>query len=317
MLYRISRLIDGSAQLRLHHPEIHTVENLPVRHILNAVFNIRDTRISNWVGTQIRWGAIFIESGCFLHVLEESRHPMWIKSRTDQYVEADAISLFFVVAGKVQLRLNLAGLRGHQNRLSRLRIGTCCQDGEGCRRQRRQHAVFLCGDHASKVFLGDVRYFMRHDARQFGFALRRQDKPAVEAHEAARQRECVDRRVAEGKKFELLIGMSLIRAENQPIAEAGKVVRYFGIFHITAVGPDLGHDLEAKLPFLVRRHRCPGYIAEIGQFVGKTIQRKQYWQNSHDMAHFHVDKIALRDRSSITPNGVDSRNRVGIKRGPA
>jgi hypothetical protein len=90
--------------------------------------------------------------------------------------------------------------------------------------------------------------------------------------------------------------MSLIRAENQPIAEVGKIVRYFGIFHIAAVGPDLGHDLEAKLPFLVRRHRCPGYIAELRQFIGKTIQRKQYRQNSHyeDIAYFHVDEMALR-----------------------
>ena len=159
-----------------------------------------------------------------------------------------------------------------------------------------------------------MRYFMCHDARQFGFALRRQDKPAVEAHEAAWQRECVDCRVAEGKKFELLVGMSLIRAKNQPIAKAGKVVRYFGVFHIAAVGPDLGHDLEAKLPFLVRRHRCPGHIAELRQFTCKTIQRKQYWQNSRYMAHFHVDKITLRDRSSIMPNGADSQNRAGISR---
>jgi hypothetical protein len=57
-----------------------------------------------------------------------------IEAGTDEYIQANAIGLFFVITGEVQLRLNLSGLRSYQNSLSRLWICTGSQNCYGCRR---------------------------------------------------------------------------------------------------------------------------------------------------------------------------------------
>ncbi len=102
------------------------------------------------------------------------------------------------------------------------------------------------------MLLGNVRNFMRHHAGQFRFALRCQDKPAIKAHEAARQCECINGWVLQSEKLEFLVRVSLVRSQNQLIAQIGKVARYFRVVHIAAVRANFRHDFKAELSFLAR-----------------------------------------------------------------
>ena len=102
------------------------------------------------------------------------------------------------------------------------------------------------------MFLGNVRNFMRHHAGKFRFALRCQDKPAIKTHEAAGQCECINGWVLQSEKLEFLIRVSLVRSQNQLIAQIGKVARDFRVVHIAAVGANFRHDFKAELSFLAR-----------------------------------------------------------------
>ena len=108
----------------------------------------------------------------------------------------------------------------------------------------------MSGDHAREMFLGNVRNFMRHHAGKFRFALRCENKSAIKAHKAAGQCECINGGVLQSKKLEFLVRVSLIRSQNQLVAQIGKVARDFRIVHIAAVGANFRHDLKAELSFL-------------------------------------------------------------------
>src|SRR6185437_1836619 len=111
------------------------------------------------------------------------------------------------------------------------------------------------------MFLSNVREFMRHYTREFRFALRRKNKARIEAHEAARQRKRIDRRVLHGKELKLLIGTSFAGAQDQLVAKIGKITGNFRIIKVTGVGTNFGHNLQTELPFLTWRNGSLGDIA--------------------------------------------------------
>jgi len=95
-----------------------------------------------------------------LQTSQEFGHGVGVETGLLQDLQADAIRLFFISAGKVELFLYGARLHADDSRFRYLRVGVCGEYGNGYGCHGNQAIVLLAGYHACQVMLRDVRDFM-------------------------------------------------------------------------------------------------------------------------------------------------------------
>ena len=184
-----------------------------------------------------------------------------------------------MLAGEVERGLDRAGLRCRDRSRRNLGIRARREDRHRERRHGCESGTLLCGDHAGKVVLGDVRDFMGEHAGEFGFALRAQQQSRVHADESARQGECVDGVVSNSEKLERAGRIRTVA--DQPIADAVQIVGDVRIVDVSGVGANLAHDALAEFAFLDGGQRALRNIAQVGQFVGVTKCGGQHCDSDH------------------------------------
>ena len=133
-------------------------------------------------------------AGMPAHGFEERRHALRIEAGAREDAEADAIGFGFVRAREADLLLDREALRRRHAGHRRVAAASGCADEDGGehRRSRHQARAALRRDAACDVSLRDVRDFVREHARELALVLRFEQQPAVDADEAAGQREGVD-----------------------------------------------------------------------------------------------------------------------------
>ena len=180
------------------------------------------------------------------------------------------------------------------------------RNGQRERRQRVQQRALLARERARHVVLRHVRDFVRQHRRELGLALRQQDETGVDADVAARQREGVDRGIADGEELEVLT--TLGHRGDEPMAELVQIVVDLRVVEIAARTANLPDDGLAEPAFLPGREHRLRFVAEVGQRLrvrnsrGKG-RRPERLQDEQPRRERRDDAVANRAERSGRPGG--------------
>ena len=222
--------------------------------------------------------------------LEEGHHGARIEAGALEQREAHAIGLALVIAGVVDLVLDLqrAG-RGDRGLGDLPALRTTAAGGEDGERQGRQRSPLRAAlpvQHARLVALQHVRGLVREHARQLGFALREQDERGVHADVPAGEREGVDRIVLHHEVVDL--ARRFVGDRQQARAERGDVVCDFGVVEVGGIDTNVPHDAVADCALLRIGERGGRGVAEIGKGLGeRRLPMETEQQRGYEGAGFH------------------------------
>ncbi len=164
--------------------------------------------------------------------LEEIRQRVRVVAGRHEVADAHPVRLFLVVAREVDLLLSRDALCGGHAAFYGLSAATaadgakndCGQD----RRCRGDGLLTLRFDCADRVMLGDVRDFVRHDARQLRLVTACQHEAIVDEYESARQRERIDHGILHCEELKAAAAVGTLGRELR--ADAVQVLVDFRIF---------------------------------------------------------------------------------------
>ena len=240
---------------------------LPVREPCRAVPRLRDPVRGDGVRGKELGGALGIACGV-LELLEDSRHLPGVESGVGQQADPDPVRLHLVLAREVDP--SLRGRADHRGgrRLAGLHVLGADHDGREDPRQHRQVGAAGVLERPRDVALGDVRDLVRKDGRELALGARRQYESRVDADEAARRREGVQRSVLDHEEREpevLAIGRC-----DEPVPERLDVLLYLGIADQGEPRSDFAHERLPERALLGGRERLLGHVAEIGKLHLRT-----------------------------------------------
>ena len=230
------------------------------------------------------------------------RHAPRIEAGPPQVEHPFLVRLALVIAA--ELRHRRVGRNGGAN-LRDLRAPAVAQQRiEEAQANARREPL---AESIRGVPIRDVSDLVRHDGRQLGFVLRRQDRAAVNPDRSARQRECVDlARIRHRKTVRIARPVGLGR--NRP-TEAVDVSRHRSIPDFRDLLTDLGLGLASYLNFLINRDQTEGANACHAARAKRKRQngRRQPSKNAGAMSVSHV---TLMGKGRATRDG---RNWTGFR----
>ena len=153
-------------------------------------------------------------------------------------------------------------------------------------------------DGSGDVALSDVRDLVSQDGRELALGPRCSYQPGVDADEAARCRERVQRFVFDHEEREPEV--AAIGRCDEPVPERLNVLLDQGIVDEGQPGPDLAHERFAERALVGRRERLLRRVAE----VGKPHLRAQSARETHHATDHREQRQARSDRHGAAAPGA-------------
>ena len=264
-----------AARRRAQHPRTLLDQRIawPVLYLRNGVLQratlgfgdsaggdrMRAEQFRNLVWTELRAPA---------HGLEEAVHRVGVVARRGEDADADPVGLVLVLAGEIDLRLDREVLRGGDGAHRGVRVSSGHRADQDCRQRRRgrdEVRASLRLDAARDVSLRDVRDFVRQDGRELALALGLEQQAGVNADESARQRERVDRRIADQEERE--VAVAVVRHAREAQAERLQVLADLRVLEHAARIAEPAHHHAADAVLVLEAEGGLGRRAHLRQLV--------------------------------------------------
>ena len=237
------------------------------------------------VAAQVGEGAVIVQARGLLQLVEQGREAGAVETGCGHDAVADPVGLALHVAREVQLVLQRQRLSAHDGGVAD--VGILCLAGrDGAQHHGRQHPgrlPALLRQQARDMALRDMAELVREHRGQLVGAGHGRQQAHVHAEVATRQREGVDRRLAQQQQAP---GVALVGIGRQFAARLGRIeqrppdlLQIIGqqrVVQVVGVAVDRACDLVADAALLAQRHLAA--VAQAGQgahgWQGRQIGRR-------------------------------------------